>query len=55
MEPMCPGDGGDEPGVVSASVAVRTEFAQPVISDVVAETEDGVRREGDYRLQTWSL
>ena len=42
-----PSDGGNEPGVVGAPVPVRTELPQPVVGDVVTETEDGVRRESD--------
>ncbi len=46
-----PSDGGDEPGVVGASAPVRAELAQPVVCDVVAKTEDGVRRESDDGLE----
>jgi len=42
-----PSDGGNEPGVVSTPVPVRTELPQPVVGDVVTETENGVRRESD--------
>ena len=37
-----PSDGGNEPGVVLPPVPVRTELPQPVVGDVVTETEDGV-------------
>ncbi len=45
-------DGGDEPRVVGASVPVRAELPQPVVSDVVAKTEHAVRRETGDGLET---